>query len=329
MMRLSVLMRPVVWALAIFGAAALTIACLLAMPLSQPPVLASIHDGAVAIGDEDRPAVSRFHARDGTVLAYRLYPAADGATDRLAIIVHGSAGTSADMHALARALAASGVAAAAIDTRGHGASGTRGDIAYLGQLDDDLVDLVAELRQRYPAAHLTMVGHSSGGGFALRIAGGPVGSAFDRFVLLAPYLGYRAPTNRPFVGGGHWADVDIPRLLALAFLARIGIDWAQSMPVIAFAIAPEAYRNVTPHYSYRLLTNFGPPDDWKHAFEASAAPFDVIVGDKDELMDASRYSDALKPFAGKVHVTLLPDIDHMGAVREPAALTAIVGAVKQ
>jgi alpha-beta hydrolase superfamily lysophospholipase len=327
-MRPLTLLRPVGWALTSAGIFSLAIAGLLAAPLSQPPALASIHAGAIAIGEADRPALTRFQARDGTSLAYRLYPARNGATDRLAILVHGSSGSSADMHAVARALADSGVAAAAIDTRGHGASGTRGDIGYIGQLDDDLADLVAELRPQYPTARLTLIGHSSGGGFTLRIAGEPAGKLFDRFVLLAPYLGYFAPTNRPSEGPGRWADADIPRILALMFLRRLGIDWGQSLPVIAFANAPAA-RNVTSRYSYRLLANFGPPPDWKGAFEASSAPIDVIQGEKDELMDADRYSDALKPFGSKVHLALLADVDHMGAVREPSALAAIVTAVKR
>src|ERR1700727_2753230 len=119
-MRPLALLRPVGWALTSAGILSLAIAGLLAAPLSQPPALASIHAGAVAIGDTARPALSRFQARDGTSLAYRLYPARNGATDRLAILVHGSSGSSAGMHAVARALADSGGAGAGTD-RGGGA----------------------------------------------------------------------------------------------------------------------------------------------------------------------------------------------------------------
>jgi len=328
-MNVHVLFRPARWALTAIGAFAFVLACLLATPLSHPPALASIHAGAMAIGGADVPSLSRFQARDGTELAYRLYPANDGATARLAILVHGSSGTSADMHAVARALAANGVAAVAIDTRGHGESGARGDIGYIGQLDDDLADLIAELRPRFPAARLTLIGHSSGGGFVLRIAGEPAGRAFDRFVLLAPYLGYSAPTNRASDGPGRWADADIPRILALAALRRIGVDWAQSMPVIAFAVADGPHKHVTPIYSYRLLVNFGPPSDWMGAFAASQSPIDVIAGENDELMNAPEYPIALKPFAGRVNVSLLAGVDHMGVVHEPTALAAIVAAAKQ
>jgi pimeloyl-ACP methyl ester carboxylesterase len=149
------------------------------------------------------------------------------------------------MNEVALALAASGVTAVAVDIRGHGASGTRGDIAYPGQLDDDLADLLAELRKAYGTAKFSLVGHSAGGGFTLRVAGGPLGGAFDRFVLLAPYLGYSAPTNRPSEGPGLWASPDMPRIIATIMLGRLGVDWPQSLPAIAFADAPEAKMLVT------------------------------------------------------------------------------------
>ena len=135
--------------------------------------------------------------------------------------VHGSSGSSVAVHALAKALAARGVETYAPDIRGHGASGTRGDIAYVGQLEDDLADFVAEIRKANPTAPLTLVGHSSGGGFALRIAASPIQNLFARTVLLSPYLGYDAPSSRKDAGG--WASPDIPRIIAFSVLHRFGI----------------------------------------------------------------------------------------------------------
>ena len=199
-MSVSTLTHIALGLLALVGAAAIAAALMLASPVRPPPTLASIHEGAMRIDAAGAPNMSRFQARDGTWLAYRLYPAASGARDRIAILAHGSSASSIEMDRIATALAQAGVTAVALDIRGHGASGTRGDIAYRGELDDDLADLVAELRKAAPAARFSLIGHSAGGGFALRIAGSPLGDAFDRFVLLAPYLGYSAPTNR--AGGG-------------------------------------------------------------------------------------------------------------------------------
>src|SRR5271157_6314915 len=138
----------VLWGLfALVGIAALALTLMLASPVREPPPLASIHEGAMRIDASGAPDLSRFQARDGTWLAYRVYPAANGARDRIAVLAHGSSASSIEMHPLAASLAAAGLTAVALDVRGHGASGTRGDIAYPGQLDDDLADLIAELRK--------------------------------------------------------------------------------------------------------------------------------------------------------------------------------------
>src|ERR1700734_3931141 len=232
-MSLSSLSHVALGLLALVGAAATALASMLAWPVRPPPPLASIHAGAKEIDATGAPDLSRFQARDGTWLAYRLYQAQNGARDQIAILAHGSSASSIEMNAVAKALAGAGVTAAALDIRGHGASGTRGDIAYAGQLDDDLADLVAALRKAHPAARFSLIGHSAGGGFALRVAGSKLGDAFDRFVLLAPYLGHSAPTNRPAEGPALWAQPDLPRILASVFLDRLGVDWPRSFPVLA------------------------------------------------------------------------------------------------
>jgi alpha-beta hydrolase superfamily lysophospholipase len=313
------------WLFALAGVAAAALALLLANPMRIPPALASIHQGAGQIDGAGAPELSRFQARDGTWLAYRMYPAATGASDRIAILAHGSSASSIAMHAIARALAEAGVTSVAIDMRGHGASGARGDIAYPGQLDDDLADMIAELRKSRPPAKFILLGHSSGGGFALRIADGPLGGEFARFVLLAPYLGHSAPTNRPAEGAGRWAAPNLPRIIATVLLGRIGVDWPQSLPAIAFANAPEAKMAVTSQYTFRLMQNYTAPLDWRGALERAKDRLKVIAGADDELMDAEAYRRTLPPLG--VGVTILPGIDHMGIVYRPEAIKAILAAV--
>jgi alpha-beta hydrolase superfamily lysophospholipase len=326
-MSIFVLSRVLIGLLALVGAAAIAIASMLAWPVRAPPPLASIHAGAKEIDATGAPDLSRFQARDGTWLAYRVYAAPNGARDRIAILAHGSSASSIEMNAVAKALSGAGVTAIALDIRGHGASGTRADIAYGGQLDDDLADLIAELRKAYPAVRFSLIGHSSGGGFALRIAGGPLGDAFDRFVLLAPYLGYSAPTNRPSEGSGLWASPDMPRIRATFILEKLGIDWPQSLPAIAFANAPEAKMFVTSQYSFRLLQNYTAPPDWRGAFARAKDRITVIAGADDQLMDTEAYKRALPPLG--VAVTVLPGVDHMGIVYKAEAIRAILAAMAE
>jgi hypothetical protein len=129
-------LRLLRWALAVVGALALLLAAMVATPLAHPPELKSISQTARSVDRSNMPPLERFSARDGTQLAYRHYPARGQAAGRVAVLVHGSSGSSAAVHALADALAAHDVETFAPDIRGHGGSGTRGDIAYLGQLED-------------------------------------------------------------------------------------------------------------------------------------------------------------------------------------------------
>src|SRR5271156_3573112 len=106
------------WGLGLVGVAALALVAMIAAPLSRPPELTSISQGARAVDRSTMPPLSRFPARDGTELAYRHYPARGTLSGKVAILVHGSSGSSAAVHALADALAVHGVETFAPDIRG-------------------------------------------------------------------------------------------------------------------------------------------------------------------------------------------------------------------
>jgi alpha-beta hydrolase superfamily lysophospholipase len=311
--------KAVVWGLAVAGFAGLALTGMIAWPLRQPPELVSISESRKWMDFSTLPAIDRFQARDGTVLAYRHYPARGAPVGRIAILVHGSSGSSRSaIQTLSQALAARGVENYAVDIRGHGESGTRGDIRYFGQLEDDLADLVAEIRKVHPTSPLTLIGHSSGGGFALRVAASPIQNLFARTVLLAPYLGYDAPSNRPDAGG--WASPDIPRLLALQVLRRLGIDWAESLPTVAFAVAPNSAKILNPNYSNRLLRNFAASRDFRQDIAAARRPIAIFAGGADELMLPGKYQEIV---GDRVPVRIIDGVNHMGIVGDPAAVAII------
>jgi alpha-beta hydrolase superfamily lysophospholipase len=307
-----------VWSLAVIGFVALVLAGLIAWPVHKPPELTSISKTARAVDRGDMPGMDRFHARDGTELAYRHYAARSPVSGQVAIVVHGSSASSIAVHALAKALAARGVETYAPDIRGHGASGTRGDVVYLGQLEDDLSDFVGEIRKANPAAPLTLIGHSSGGGFALRVAGSPIQNLFERTVLLAPYLGYGAPSSRRDAGG--WASPDIPRFLGLWLLRRLGVVCCESLPTIAFAVAPDSSPILASTYSYRLMRNFGTSRDYRNDLVAAGKPVTVFSGASDELMFPDKYKDAV---GERAPVRLIEGVNHMGIVSDPVAVSVI------
>jgi alpha-beta hydrolase superfamily lysophospholipase len=317
-------LRLLRWALAVVGALTLLLAAMIATPLAHSPELTSISQTARTVDRSNMPPLERFSARDGTQLAYRHYPARGQAAGRVAVLVHGSSGSSVATHALADALASHGVETFAPDIRGHGGSGTRGDIGYLGQLDDDMADFVAVVRKSAPDAPITLLGHSAGAGFALRIASSPIKDMFARTVLLAPYLGYDAPTNRPQSGG--WASADLPRLFALAAMRRAGVDCCESLPTLAFAVPANSADILAPTYSYRLMRNFA-TRSYRSDLAAVTKPLTLFAGADDELMLPDKYADALHAVVPSADVKLLDGIDHMGVVSTPSAVNAVAADV--
>jgi len=307
------------WALAAVGAVALLLTAMVATPITRPPELRSISETARAVDRSTMPPLSRFAARDGTDLAYRHYPARGTPGGKIAILVHGSSGSSVAAHALADALAAHGIDTYAPDIRGHGGSGTRGDVAYLGQLEDDMADLVALIRKT-SSEPITLLGHSAGAGFALRLASSPLKDQFARTVLLAPYLGYDAPTNRPQSGG--WASADLPRLFGIAMLRRIGIDCCDGLPVLAFAVPPHSEKILASTYSWRLMRNFA-TRGYRDDLAAVTRPLTLIAGADDELMLADKYADAIHAVLPSAEVKLIGGANHMDVVCAAKAVNEI------
>jgi alpha-beta hydrolase superfamily lysophospholipase len=292
-------------------------------PSKAPPPLSSLSQAARRIDASGLPALQSMPARDGTPLAYRAYLPVTPVT-RVAVLVHGSSADGRNMNMVGHALLEAGFAAYALDVRGHGHSGRRGDIDYVGQLDDDLADVVAELRRRHPGSSFSMVGFSSGGGFTLRSAGGANGALFDRFVMVSPMLHQSAPTARPDTGG--WVKVNMPRAIGLTILDHLGIDAFGHLPVINFALPPEAAADRTVAYSYRLQLSYRPHEDYLGDVRAIRRPVTLLIGERDELFRAEAYAPLLEPLQPRLKVQVLPGLGHLDMVIDEAALAAIVKA---
>ena len=290
---------------------------------NSPPQLPSVSKPFDAVDFSDLPPISHYTARDGAALAYRRYP---GDPDHVAILIHGSAGSSIGMHATAKALAAAGAMVIVPDIRGHGQSGPHGDIAYIGQLEDDLEDLTTTLNRAQKPRETTLIGFSSGGGFALRIAGGRLAPNFDRTILLAPFLRHDAPNVRGGTGSGGWTSVAVPRIIALSLINQLGITAFNNLPVLAFAVETGNPHHLTPTYSFRLLMNFQPDDDWQADLRRTTRPIMAMDGANDEIFQADKLQPALATAKPGIRVDIVPGVDHIGLTTTPAGTTAIANA---
>jgi non-heme chloroperoxidase len=304
-------------------AAALGLAIALGGPGEAPPTMSSISDPFKDVDFSDLPEPSHVTARDGTKLAFRFYRAAGDAGKGSVVLVHGSSASSSSMHLMAKGFAAAGYAAYALDVRGHGKSGAKGHIAYIGQLEDDLEDFVRSTKLAQPA---TLVGFSSGGGFVLRFAGSPRQELFSNYLLLSPWISQDAATLRP--GNGGWATVGVPRIIATAVLNGFGVHAFDDLPVVRFAVDERDKGLLTPQYSFALAQNFRPERDYQANIRAVRQTLRVLVGQNDDVSYADRFAAVFKTAGKDVPVTVLPGIDHISLTLDPVAVQAAVAAVE-
>ncbi len=275
--------------------------------------------GELRIDYKGLPDLKTFAARDGALLAYRLYPSR---SNRVIILLHGSGWHSRYFLPLAEFITSTNSATVYTpDLRGHGhRPERRGDIDYVDQLEDDLSDFVAMVRRDNPHSVLIMAGHSSGGGLAIRFAGSKYGQQADAYILLSPWLKYNAPTIRP--AGGGWALPRTRRIIGLAMLNNVGIHWFDHLTAIDFDM-PKDVRDGTEtlSYSYRLNTGYA-PRDYTRDLRAIAQPLFVIAGTADEVFRADRFEPVISQFT-RVKVRLVPGVTHMGVVINPAVRPVI------
>lgn len=285
---------------------------------TPPAPMAAINDPFKSVDFSDLPALLTFQASDGQPLAYREYVPV-GVQRGSVTLIHGSSASSNSMHPMARALAAAGYKAFALDVRGHGQSGAKGHIGHIGQLDSDLADFVRSVRPPQPS---TLAGFSSGGGFVLRIAGGENQSLFGSYLLLSPFLSENAANQRP--GSGGWVNVGVPRVVGLAVLNALGIRAFNWLPVASFALTPQARAFLTPEYDFNLAMNFRPERDYVANIRRVAKPCAVLAGTADEAFRTEKLEGIFRAAGKAWEVELLPRVGHIPLTLEPSAVAVVV-----
>lgn len=292
-----------------------------------PPELTSISAPFASVDFSDLPPIRKLEVKHGSPIAYRRYDAgmkgekASGIT----IAIHGSSGLGASLHPLAKELAAAGQIVYVPDLRGHGDTGRRGDVDFIGQPDMDLMSLILAARAENPDHKLTLLGFSLGGGFLIRFAGAYPVLQPDALVLLAPALGPESPTIRS-ADSGRWAAAHVPRIVGLTILNFLGFSGLNALEAIRFAVPPNSGRIQTAAYTFRLYASLMPLS-YKRSLGKTSAPVHVLIGEKDELFNEKLMREALAGVNPKLDLRVVPGVDHVGLTLDRAALPAILNAI--
>jgi alpha-beta hydrolase superfamily lysophospholipase len=257
---------------------------------------------------------------NGSAIRYRHIPANSPAAP-LIIVIHGSGWHGEAYLNLANSLAQDGKFEVLVpDLRGHGPNpDRRGDVDYIGQLEDDLATLINA--HGGSTRSVAMVGHSSGGGLIIRFAGGKHRALLNRAVLVAPFLHHSAPTIRENAGG--WAHPLINRIIGLSMLNSVGVTAFNDTTIMQFNYPDSVLKSPKGHtattaYSYRLNTSFAPRDDYKS--DVSKLPeFLLIAGAEDEAFHADQFQPTMRAASNKGTYLLLPNVDHIGIIGNQAA----------
>ncbi len=215
------------------------------------------------------PPLKQFSARDGANISYRFYDSLN--KNRIVILLHGSSAHGEYLHDFADYLSSKrGISQVYVpNLRGHYESGTsRGDCSYIGQLEDDLYDLIEYFKLQNKNIYL--VGHSSGGGLAIRVAGGLYQNLIQGYVLLSPAIP-TAPTMRQGTAGG-WALASIAKIIAISILNCIGIKRLNHTHVIRFN-KPKQYCDgkETLSYSFNLNSSYHPRRPYQNDINLNSA----------------------------------------------------------
>lgn len=283
---------------------------LMSFPFSRAPVEKSIDFKVLNTPEINQDAIIEkyYMARDDKKLFYRYL---QGNTEKILILLHGSGSEGRYLLPLAEKIRSSlGFHVIVPDLRGHGRSAlsSMGDINYLGQYEHDLEDLNKHLKQDFPGASITLGGHSSGAGLAVKYGGGTL-MPFDGYLLLAPYLGYAAPTVKPNSGG--WVQVAKKRYIGLSMFNQIHVTTFNHMPVIYFN-RPENRVDAlqAESYSYRLNESFS-PQDYAQNLKSNHYPILVLVGTEDDAFYAEKFKPVFLEHAPHATVRLIENTKHL------------------
>ncbi|MBM7570546.1 alpha/beta hydrolase [Aquibacillus albus] len=267
------------------------------------------------------PDLLSYQATDGNHLYYRHYEASNPGS--IVILLHGIGEDSKYLEPLAAYLSSENLAHVFTpDLRGYGENPIRrGDLDYIGQQEEDIAELIKQLKKTYPSTKVILAGHSAGGGTFIRFADSKFASLVDKYLLLSPFVHFQAPIMKK-TEETEKNKVWMGRLIKLMLLNKLGFTKQNHLPIYRRFKPEELFHGTeTLTLSYRLFMS-RIPDNYKKALANLPESTLLLIGDQDEEFDHTKY----EPLFTKYSTTtpqVIADTDHNGILFHPDSLDKI------
>ena len=247
---------------------------------------------------EQELQVNTLLMRDGCMIHYRQYCAA--APKSVMLLLPGFGLTSEDYVSCCQHLVkSSAVAVYSPDLRGQGQShGAAGDVAYIGQLQDDLTDMIEAIKQRHPGLPLVLAAHSGSSSLAIGYLAARPDPMVVALYLLAPvffgHMEYDRKIQRAYQfiyygryhrkPGAHPASqLKVNQQFRYSLLRHsLGNMFKHQQKITVLQVRRDAgqpWRS----YSYRFLQIYR-CRDLTQSLERLTVPVWVMAGQEDEVM---------------------------------------------
>jgi alpha-beta hydrolase superfamily lysophospholipase len=236
---------------------------------------AALPPGVTAPG----PVDGMFTMADGARLPYRQW-LPDGAPRAVVLALHGMNDSRDAWEIPAPALAAAGIAVFSPDQRGFGNAPDRGRFDSPDVMAGDAAAMARDLRRRFPAARLVLMGESMGGAVLMHMMAGPDPPRVDGIVLVAPAVWGRDEMN-VFMRAGLWLMAGaMPWMTATGSIAHV-VPTDNHAALVRLSNDPLSIHE-TRFDAVRGLVNL--MDAAQAAAPALHAPVLLLYGGKDDLI---------------------------------------------
>ncbi len=266
-----------------------------------------------------------FQMRDGAKIYAKVFGDQNSTN---VLMLHGVATNSQGLENFASQMAKENkVRITIFDLRGHGKSdGEMWQASYIGQYDDDIADIVKQIKAQNNGP-LILAGHSMGGGITLRYALAQNAPNIDAYLLVSPLLGGDSESMKPQNNEAKTTNAPqqesqvifrTPRMIGVLMFNIIGIKSFNSLPIMLFNHIDQ------PAYGFNALASMQPnePKDYKIALGNIKTPLLLVAGNKDEYFNALAYPQIIKNYS-KGDAILVNNETHEGILSNNEAILDI------